>query len=73
MSTRAIAWLKQRKIPHLVVGYDHAQKGVAFAAEAVGLPLAQTVKTLHLAPQSGGALALPVRAPTALRPRSAAN
>lgn len=46
MSTRAMAWLKQRKIPHAVVAYDHAEKGAAFAAEAVGFPLAQTVKTL---------------------------
>lgn len=46
MSTRAMAWLKQRKIPHAVVSYDHAEKGAAFAAQAVGFPLAQTVKTL---------------------------
>lgn len=46
MSTRAIAWLKQRKIPHEVVSYDHEEKGAAFAAQAVGFPLAQTAKTL---------------------------
>ena len=46
MSTRAIAWLKQRKIPHEVVSYDHEEKGAAFAARAVGFPLERTVKTL---------------------------
>ena len=46
MSTRVIVWLEQRKILHVVVAYDHAEKGAAFAAQAVGFPLAQTVKTL---------------------------
>jgi prolyl-tRNA editing enzyme YbaK/EbsC (Cys-tRNA(Pro) deacylase) len=46
MSTRAIAWLKQKNIPHEVVPYDHDQKGAVFAAAAVGFPLAQTIKTL---------------------------
>lgn len=46
MSTRAVAWLKQKKISHEVVQYDHEEKGAAFAAAAVGFPLAQTVKTL---------------------------
>ena len=57
MSTRAMAWLKQRKIPHAVVSYDHAEKGAAFAAEAVGFPLAQTVKTL-VVDLGGGAFGL---------------
>lgn len=57
MSTRAIAWLQQRKIPHEVVFYDHAEKGAAFAARAVGFPLAQTVKTL-VVELGGGAFGL---------------
>lgn len=46
MSTRAIAWLKQKKIPFDVVHYDHEEKGATFAAQATGFPLEQTVKTL---------------------------
>lgn len=46
MSTRAILWLKQKKIPFDVVHYDHEEKGAAFAAQATGFPLEQTVKTL---------------------------
>ena len=57
MSTRAIAWLKQRKISHEVVFYDHAEKGAAFAAQAVGFPLARTVKTL-VVDLGGGAFGL---------------
>ncbi|MGD9330466.1 MAG: aminoacyl-tRNA deacylase [Desulfobacterales bacterium] len=46
MSTRAIAWLKQSKIPFDVVYYDHQAKGAVYAADATGFPLAQTIKTL---------------------------
>jgi Cys-tRNA(Pro)/Cys-tRNA(Cys) deacylase len=46
MSTRAIQYLKQKKIPFEVVRYDHAEKGARFAASATGYPLAATVKTL---------------------------
>ena len=46
MSTRAIQFLKQNKIPFEVVSYDHAQKGAKFAAKATGYPLEATVKTL---------------------------
>ena len=46
MSTRAIAFLTQKKIPFAVVAYAHEEKGAEFAARAVGFPLAQTIKTL---------------------------
>ena len=46
MSTRAILYLKKKKIPHEVVKYDHHEKGAEFAASATGYPLEQTVKTL---------------------------
>jgi Cys-tRNA(Pro)/Cys-tRNA(Cys) deacylase len=46
MSTRAIQYLKRKKIPFEVVKYDHEEKGAAFAARASGFPLERTVKTL---------------------------
>ena len=46
MSTRAIQFLKQRKIGFEVVKYDHEEKGAEFAAKASGFPLDKTVKTL---------------------------
>lgn len=46
MSTRAIAWLHKQKIDFSVVTYEHQAKGAAYAAEATGYPLNQTVKTL---------------------------
>jgi Cys-tRNA(Pro)/Cys-tRNA(Cys) deacylase len=46
VSTRAIAYLKQKKVPFDVVKYDHQEKGAEFAARAVGFPLEATVKTL---------------------------
>jgi len=46
MSTRALHFLKQNRIPHEVVTYDHQEKGAEFAARTVGFPLAQTIKTL---------------------------
>jgi len=49
MSTRAIDFLKRKRIAFEVVKYEHAAKGAAFAARAVGFPLAKTVKTLVVA------------------------
>jgi Cys-tRNA(Pro)/Cys-tRNA(Cys) deacylase len=46
VSTRAIAWLKKKKIPHEVIHYEHEEKGAVFAARATGFPLEKTVKTL---------------------------
>ena len=46
MSTRAIAYLKKKKIPYEVVKYEHEEKGAEFAARATGYPLELTVKTL---------------------------
>ena len=46
MSTRAIQWLRKRKIDFNVVSYEHLAKGAAFAAQATGYQLRQTVKTL---------------------------
>ncbi len=46
MSTRAIGWLRRKKIDFSVVTYAHAAKGASYAAEATGFPLNQTVKTL---------------------------
>ena len=46
MSTRAIQFLKQKKITFEVVKYDHEEKGAEFAARASGYPLERTVKTL---------------------------
>ena len=46
MSTRAIQFLKQKKIAFEVVKYIHEAKGAGFAAKATGYPLEKTVKTL---------------------------
>jgi len=46
MSTRAIQFLRQKKVPYDVVTYDHREKGAEFAARATGFPLAATIKTL---------------------------
>lgn len=46
MSTRAIQYLKQKKIPFKVVRYEHVEKGAKYAADATGYPLEATVKTL---------------------------
>jgi Cys-tRNA(Pro)/Cys-tRNA(Cys) deacylase len=46
VSTRAIAWLQQKKIPFDVIHYNHEEKGAAFAACSTGFPLEQTIKTL---------------------------
>ena len=59
MSTRAIAFLKKRKIAFEVLRYDHIEKGAVFAAQAIGFELAKTIKTLVVATESGSfALAL---------------
>jgi Cys-tRNA(Pro)/Cys-tRNA(Cys) deacylase len=49
MSTRAIQFLTQRRILHEIVKYAHQEKGAEFAAQAVGFPLSQTIKTLVVA------------------------
>ncbi|CAG0973162.1 Cys-tRNA(Pro)/Cys-tRNA(Cys) deacylase YbaK [Anaerolineae bacterium] len=49
MSTPAIQFLKQRRLPFEVVSYEHQEKGAEFAAKATGFPLARTVKTLVVA------------------------
>lgn len=46
MPTRAIQFLKQRRLPFEVVYYQHLEKGAEFAARATGFPLERTVKTL---------------------------
>jgi Cys-tRNA(Pro)/Cys-tRNA(Cys) deacylase len=46
VSTRAISYLKKKKIPYEVVKYEHREKGAEFAASATGYPLERTVKTL---------------------------
>lgn len=46
MSTRAITFLRKKKIPFEVVTYEHEEKGAEFAARATGYPLEITVKTL---------------------------
>lgn len=46
MSTRAVRFLEQKKVPFEIVKYEHEEKGAAFAARASGYPLERTVKTL---------------------------
>jgi Cys-tRNA(Pro)/Cys-tRNA(Cys) deacylase len=46
MSTRAIKFLKQKKVTFEVIEYEHEEKGAVFASAAIGFPLEQTVKTL---------------------------
>ena len=46
MSTRAIQFLKHKKIAFELVRYEHQEKGAEYASKATGYPLAQTVKTL---------------------------
>ena len=46
MTTRGIQFLKQNRIDHQMVKYDHEAKGAEFAARAVDFPLSQTIKTL---------------------------
>jgi len=59
MSTRAISFLKKKKIAFEVVRYDHLEKGAVFAAQAIGFELDRTIKTLVVTTESGSfALAL---------------
>jgi Cys-tRNA(Pro)/Cys-tRNA(Cys) deacylase len=53
MSTRAIQFLKQKKIPFEIITYHHEEKGAAFAAGATGFALEKTVKTLVVALDTG--------------------
>jgi Cys-tRNA(Pro)/Cys-tRNA(Cys) deacylase len=46
VSTRAISYLKKKKIPYEVVKYEHREKGAEYAASATDYPLEHTVKTL---------------------------
>jgi Cys-tRNA(Pro)/Cys-tRNA(Cys) deacylase len=46
MSTRAISYLKQKKIRYEVIKYNHLEKGAEFASQACGFPLERTIKTL---------------------------
>ena len=46
MSTRAIKFLKQRKVSFKVIKYRHDEKGAEFASRATGFALGQTIKTL---------------------------
>jgi len=46
MSTHAIQFLKQKKIPFEIIKYDHGEKGAEFAAAATGFPLEATLKSL---------------------------
>ena len=46
MPTRAISFLKKKKIPHEIIKYNHEEKGAEYAALATGYPLEITVKTL---------------------------
>lgn len=49
MTTRGIQFLKQNRIAHQVIKYDHEEKGAEFAAQAVDFPLSRTIKTLVVA------------------------
>ncbi|MFC1812950.1 YbaK/EbsC family protein [Thermodesulfobacteriota bacterium] len=46
MSTRAVKYLKQKRIPFEIIKYTHEEKGAEFAARAVGFPVERTIKTL---------------------------
>ena len=52
MPTRAISFLKERKIVFEVLPYDHLEKGAVFAAQAIGFELAKTIKTLVVTTES---------------------
>jgi Cys-tRNA(Pro)/Cys-tRNA(Cys) deacylase len=49
VSTRAIAFLKEKQIPFEVKRYDHREKGALFAAEILELPPERVIKTLVVA------------------------
>jgi len=44
--TPAIEFLKDNRVPFELVEYEHLEKGAQFAAEAIGMPVEQTIKTL---------------------------
>ena len=46
MTTRAIQFLKQKKITFEVIRYTHDEKGAEFASRAIAFLLEKTVKTL---------------------------
>lgn len=46
MATRAIQYLKQKRVTFEVVKYVHDEKGARFAASATGISLEMTFKTL---------------------------
>ncbi len=46
MSTRAISFLRKKKIRFEIIKYEHREKGAEFAARATGYPVEHTVKTL---------------------------
>ena len=46
MSTRAVKFLQERKVPFKVIKYQHEEKGAEFASKATGFALEQTIKTL---------------------------
>ena len=48
-TTLAVRFLRQRGVPHDARAYDHRVKGAAYAAEALGWPLAAMAKTLVVA------------------------
>ncbi len=46
MPTRGARFLRERGIPFEIRRYEHDEKGAVFAAQAIGFPVEQTVKTL---------------------------
>lgn len=46
MSTRALRFLSQKGICFEVIEYEHEEKGVVFASDAIGFPVERTIKTL---------------------------
>ena len=52
--TLAITFLNYNKIPYRIAEYKHLEKGAAFAADAIGMPLEKTVKTLVIEIIPGG-------------------
>jgi Cys-tRNA(Pro)/Cys-tRNA(Cys) deacylase len=49
MSTRAIQYLRQKNVYFEVIKYEHREKCAEFAADAIGFPLENTIKTLVVA------------------------
>jgi Cys-tRNA(Pro) deacylase len=59
--TPAIRYLKSQGIPFEVLEYEHLEKGAVFAAEALGVSMEKTIKTLvtELVPQGHLVLLMP--------------